>query len=71
MTDTDPQHDDAHPVHRPFHWSSDDFKGLAIGVGALVVWGVLILLFGFAGLILPALLLVALSFVALLIISRG
>ena len=44
---------------------------LAIALAAVVVWGASILLFGFGGLIVPALLLVLLTFVVIITISRG
>ena len=68
---TDDNHDSDHSIHRPFSWSGDELKGLAIGVGALVVWALAIMLFGFAGVIVPALLLVVVVFVLLVIVSRG
>ena len=54
-----------------FGWNRTEWRTLALAVGALVGWGLSIALFGVVGLIVPALALVAGSFVMMLLISRG
>lgn len=69
MSDT--TYDNAHAVHSPLAWKAEEFTALAIALAVLTVWIASTVVFGFAGLILPALALVAASFVALVVISRG
>ena len=52
-------------------WNAEELKALAIALAVLAVWIGGFALIGFAGLIIPALLLVLGSFVAIILISRG
>ena len=52
-------------------WNAEELKALGIALAVLVVWIGGFALIGFAGLIIPALLLVLGSFVAIILISRG
>ena len=52
-------------------WNAEELKALAIALAVLAVWIGGFALVGFAGLILPALLLVLGAFVAIILISRG
>ncbi len=54
-----------------FGWSRRELLAIALVLGVAVVWGGSFALFGFPGLIVPALLLVAVAFVMLVWISRG
>lgn len=54
-----------------FGWSRREWLAAAIVLGVAVVWGGSFALFGFPGLIIPALLLVAAAFVMIVWISRG
>ncbi|MCA8880856.1 MAG: hypothetical protein KDA73_13080 [Rhodobacteraceae bacterium] len=65
----DDTHDGDHAVTKG--WNREEMIALAIALAAVVVWGASILLFGFGGLIVPALLLVLLTFVVIITISRG
>lgn len=65
-------HHDA-PENKPvlFGWSRREWLAAALGLGVIAVWGGSFALFGFPGLIVPALLLVAAAFVMIVWISRG
>lgn len=52
-------------------WTGAEFKALLIALLALIVWGGSFALFGFAGLITPALVLVATVGTLLVLVSRG
>jgi hypothetical protein len=52
-------------------WNAEELRALAIALAVLAVWIGGFALVGFAGLILPALLLVLGAFVAIILISRG
>ena len=67
-TDT---HDD--PSEQPilFGWNRAELITLLIGVAIILIWAVSYTLFGFAGLIVPALFYVFVMFVALVLISLG
>lgn len=52
-------------------WNKDELSALALAGGSVVVWLLAIIAFGTAGLIIPALLLVFLTFAVLIVISRG
>lgn len=54
-----------------FGWNINELKALGIALALLVVWIGAAALFGFAGLITVALLLVLTSFVLIVTISRG
>jgi hypothetical protein len=54
-----------------FGWSRREWLAIALVLGVVVVWGGGYALFGFPGLIVPALLLVAVAFVMLVWISFG
>ena len=59
------------PAPSPSTGPGKNFRHAALAIGASAVWGGAFALFGFAGLILPALLLVLGAFAALVLISRG
>lgn len=59
-----------HPTHTQ-RWTGAEFQALLIALLALITWGGSFALFGFAGLITPALALVALVATLLVWISRG
>lgn len=52
-------------------WSREELMTLALAVGLLVVWAACVVLFGFVGIIVPALLMVLTIFVLLVTISFG
>lgn len=52
-------------------WSREELVTLALAVGLLVFWAACVFLFGFAGIIVPALLMVLTIFVLLVTISFG
>ena len=54
-----------------FGWNREELITLLIGVGLLAVLGIGYALFGFAGLIIPSLLMVFAMFVAIVLISLG
>ncbi|MEV8466430.1 hypothetical protein AB0T83_06495 [Fluviibacterium sp. DFM31] len=59
-----------HPTHSQ-RWTGTEFRTLLLAVLALATWGGAIALFGFAGLIVPALALVGVMALVLVMISRG
>ncbi|WP_424990037.1 hypothetical protein [Fluviibacterium sp. S390] len=59
-----------HPIHSQ-RWTGTEFVTLLVAVLALATWGGSIALFGFAGLIVPALTLVGVMALVLVLISRG
>lgn len=67
--------DDLHdtPENNPvlFGWSRREWMAIGIVLAVAVVWGGSYALFGFPGLIIPALLLVAFAFVMIVWISFG
>lgn len=67
--------DDHHdtPENKPilFGWTRREWMAAALVLGVAVVWGGSFALFGFPGLIVPALLLVAAAFVMIVWISFG
>jgi fatty acid desaturase len=73
MAPSDQNHDHEDPSDVPvlFGWNRSELLALALALGALVLWGLSIVVFGFAGLIVPGLILVLGAFVALIFISRG
>ncbi len=65
-------HDDdsaARPVL--FGWSRAEWQAVGLVLAVAVIWGGGYALFGFVGLIVPALLMVLAAFVLLVLISRG
>ena len=52
-------------------WNSEELQALAIALAVLAVWIAGFAVIGFAGLIIPARLLVLGSFVCIVLISRG
>lgn len=54
-----------------FGWTRREWVAVALVLGVIVAWAGSFALFGFAGLIVPALVLVAVAFVMLVWISRG
>lgn len=67
----DDQDDDrtSHPVL--FGWNRAEWQAAGLVLAVAVIWGGGYALFGFAGLIVPALLIVLAAFVMLVWISRG
>lgn len=64
-------HDD--PATKPvlFGWTRGEWQAAGIVLAIAAIWGGGYALFGFVGLIVPALLMVAVAFVMLVLISRG
>lgn len=54
-----------------FGWSRGEWQAAGLALAVAAIWGGGYALFGFAGLIVPALLMVLVAFVMLVLISRG
>jgi len=67
-------HEHAHDHHLPaiaFGWNIQELKALGLALAVLLVWIGSVAVFGFPGLIVPALFLVLATFVVLIVISQG
>jgi hypothetical protein len=64
---------DDHHTSEPglFGWTKGEWQAAGLVVAVAAIWGGGYALFGFAGLIVPALVMVLLAFVMLVWISRG
>lgn len=68
-----PDDHDNDPAKKPvlFGWTLGEWQAAGLVLAVLAIWGGGFALFGAAGLIVPALSLVAAAFVLLVLISRG